>query len=74
MKAGDPIICNIDFQPNLTKGKQLIEEEEINAWDFSLSIMDRLKILGLDLSRGFKKKQIDKGIKMCLSSYKILHR
>jgi len=55
----------------LTKGKQLIEEKEINAWDFSLSIMDKLKSLGLDLSRGLDKKQIDKGVRMCLSTYKI---
>lgn len=54
---------------SLIKGKQLIEEEEKNAWDFSLSVMEKLKGLGLDLSRGLDHKQIENGIEFVLSTY-----
>lgn len=55
----------------LNKAKQLVQGEEKNAWDFSLSVMEKLKSSGLDLARGLDNKKIDAGIKLALSSYNL---
>lgn len=52
-------------------GKQYVSEIERNAWDFSLAVVEKLKNLGVDLTRGLDQKQMMSGVKAALLTYEL---
>lgn len=53
----------------LMMGRQVIKEEERNAWAFALALTSKLKHLGMDITRGLTSEQISKGVDYCLQTY-----
>ncbi len=58
-----------EIDQKLIYGKQLIKEEERNASAFALSLISKLKHLGLDITRGLTSDQINNGIDLFLLTY-----
>jgi hypothetical protein len=54
---------------DLVKRKQFVKETERNAWAFTLSLVMKLKHLGVDVTRGLTGEQVAKGIDFYLSTY-----
>jgi len=60
---------SVKDQEKLIKGKQIIKEEERNAWAFALSLVMKLKHLGVNITRGFTSEQVNEWVGYNLQSY-----
>lgn len=62
---------NVEDQEKLIKGKQIIKEEERNAWAFALSLTVKLRHLGVDITRGLTSQQVNRWIDGELQGYDV---
>lgn len=62
---------NVEGQEKLIKEKQIIKEEERNAWAFALSLTMKLKHLGVDITRGLTSQQVNGWIDDELQGYDV---